>query len=114
MDYTLFKIKYVGKPETPFNIRLNNHRSDVSDPNTILSCCHFAQSNHDFNNHTQLTTIETIANRNKPTGTIQDALRKRGKFWIITLNTWSWSKSRTAPTIVASKTCMLHARTNFY
>ena len=30
MEGTLCKIQYVGKAETPFNIRLNNHRKDAN------------------------------------------------------------------------------------
>ena len=33
--------QYVGKNNTPFNIRLNNHRKDVKDPKTILADKHF-------------------------------------------------------------------------
>ena len=40
MECTLWKIQYVDKAETPFDIRLNNHRSDVSDPNAIPACRH--------------------------------------------------------------------------
>ena len=69
--------------EIPFNIHLNNHRPDVSDPNVIPACRQFAKSNHDFNTHTKFTLIERIKNGNKPTEVIQDILRKRKNFWII-------------------------------
>ena len=84
MERTLYKIQYVGKAEAPFNLRLNNQRSDVSSPNTLPPCCHFAQSNHDFNRHAKLTLTETITSRNKPTEVTQDNLRKRENFWINT------------------------------
>ena len=75
------------KAETPFKIRLNNHRSDVSYPDSIPACHHFAQSYHDFNTHAKFTLIETITNRNNPTEVIQDILKKRENFWTNTLET---------------------------
>ena len=35
MECVLCKIQYVGKSETPFNLRLNNHRKDVYNPTAI-------------------------------------------------------------------------------
>ena len=35
MKCVLCKIQYIGKAETPFNIHINNPRSDVSDANAI-------------------------------------------------------------------------------
>ena len=87
MKYTLFKIHYIGKAETPFNTCLNNHRPDVSDPNAILSCHRFAQSNHDFKIYTQFTLIDTKKNRNKPTNAIHNVLRKRKNFYINVITT---------------------------
>ena len=69
--------------EIPFNIHLNNHRPDVSDPNVIPACRQFAKSNHDFNTHTKFTLIEWIKNGNKPIEVIQVILRQRKKCWII-------------------------------
>ena len=63
MECTLYKVRYVGKAKTRFNMHLNNHRSDVSDPSTMPTCCYFTQNNHQFNNHTKFTLIETIASR---------------------------------------------------
>ena len=39
MERTICKIQYVGKVETPFNIRLNNHRKDTNgnNPKAIFS-----------------------------------------------------------------------------
>ena len=36
----LFKIQYVRKAETSFNLRLNNHRKDSKEVNSILACNH--------------------------------------------------------------------------
>ena len=74
MKYTLCKMQYVRKGNTPFKIPLNNHRSNVSHSNAIPTCHNFAQSNNDFNTHDKFTIIETIANRNKPV--------KRGNVYI--------------------------------
>ena len=34
-------VEYVGKSEISFNIRLNNHRNDIKNPNAIEACKHF-------------------------------------------------------------------------
>ena len=33
--------QYVGKVETSFNIRLNNHRKNVKKVDAIMACKHF-------------------------------------------------------------------------
>ena len=38
MECTLCNKQDVGKAETAFNIRLNNHRKDIKDTNAILAC----------------------------------------------------------------------------
>ena len=81
MKYTLCKIKYVRKAETPFNIHLNNHRPNVSDPNTI-SVWNYAQRKHGFNIFAKFILIKMITIRNKPTEVVQHILRKRKKIWI--------------------------------
>ena len=37
MECIICNLQYDGKSETPFNIRLNNHRKNVKDPKTILA-----------------------------------------------------------------------------
>ena len=57
-------IQYIGKSETPFNIRLNNHRKDAKDTkskNNILACKHFQEPNHEFQKHAKFTLIEKIS-----------------------------------------------------
>ena len=66
MGCTLSKCNISGKQKM-HSTYLNNHRSDVSDPNAIPACLHFAQSNRDFNIHAKFTLIETITDKNKPT-----------------------------------------------
>ena len=81
-------IQYVGKSETPFNIRLNNHRKDVKNPNSIPVCKHFNSRDHDFNNHGKIIIIEQLRNiRTTPTETIKERLKQRENFWIIKLET---------------------------
>ena len=41
MECILCKMQYVGKAETAFNLRLNNHRKDTKKPNSTLACKHF-------------------------------------------------------------------------
>ena len=40
MECILCKIQCVGKPETPFNLRLNNHRKNVNNPKAIPAWIH--------------------------------------------------------------------------
>ena len=46
-------IQYVGKSETPFKIRLNNHRNDVKNPNAISTPKYFNRQDYNFNNYRQ-------------------------------------------------------------
>ena len=48
MECILCKIQYVGKSEIPFNLRLNNHRKDVNNPNTISACGPMKIHGHNF------------------------------------------------------------------
>ena len=62
MECILCKIKYAGKAETPFNIRLNNRRkvANVNNPKAILASIHFKHSGHNFNKSVKFTLIEQI------------------------------------------------------
>ena len=64
MEFTFSKIQYIGKAETPFNIRLNNHRKDANgnNPKAIPAFTHFKQPGHNFNKHAKFTLIEQINN----------------------------------------------------
>ena len=87
--YRTHKVSKISPAETPFNIHLNNHQSEVSDTNVILACRRFAQSNHDFNTDAKFTLIERIKNGNKPTEVVQDILRKHKNildYWSDTLH----------------------------
>ena len=38
LECLLCKIQYIIKSETPFHIRLNNHRKYIKNPNTVKAC----------------------------------------------------------------------------
>ena len=57
MECTICNLQYVGKNETPFNIRLTNHRKDVKDPEAILADKHFQKNGHGFNEHARFAII---------------------------------------------------------
>ena len=44
----LCKIQYVGKSETAFNLRLNNHRKDVNNLKAIPAYHHFKIHGHNY------------------------------------------------------------------
>ena len=90
MECTLCKIQYVGKAETSFNIRLNNHRIDANgnNPKAIPASIHFKQPGHNFNKHAKFTLIEQINNTiNTDIDTIKIRLKRREYFWILKLDT---------------------------
>ena len=49
------QLQYVRKNETPFNIRLKNHRKDAKSEASILACKHFNEQNHSFQQHPEFT-----------------------------------------------------------
>ena len=88
LECYICNIQYVGKSETPFNIRLNNHRKDVKNPNAIPACKHFIRQDHDFNNHGKIIIIEQLRNiRKTSTETLKERLKQRENFWIMKLET---------------------------
>jgi len=87
MECIKCKIQYVGKAETPLNLRINNHRKDVANPNAIPVCKHFAQPAHKFNDHAKFTIIEQLKDQDISKETITTRLKERENFWIKTLET---------------------------
>ena len=59
MECASCRVQYVGKAETAFNIRLNNHRKDVNNPKSIPADL------HSFNLHEKFTLIEQLSNIDK-------------------------------------------------
>ena len=94
LERNICNIQYVGKSETTFNIRSNNHRKtyhrtikDVKDPNTLPADKHFTLPGHDFNKNAKFTLIEKLTNTYKvATETLKERLN-RGNFWILKLRT---------------------------
>ena len=88
MECALCKIQYVGKAETTFIIRLNNHREDINNPKSIPADLHFRKPGHAFNLHPKFTLIEQLSNIHT---TDKDTLKLRSKcredFWIQKLET---------------------------
>ena len=72
-------LQYVGKSETPFNIRLNNHRKDAKLHAQILVCKHFNEQNHNFRQHAEFTLLEQIK-RQTTTEETRTLLKRRENF----------------------------------
>ena len=84
----MYKIQYVGKSETSFNIRLNNHRKDIKKPNAIEACKHFTNNQHIFSKHGKFIIIEQLRNMNTTaTETLKLRFKERKKFWTKKLKT---------------------------
>ena len=84
MECILCKIQYVGKSETPFNLRLNNHRKDVNNPKAIPACNHCRIHGHKFMKHAKFTLIEQLTEISKVSkDTLRLRLKRREDFWII-------------------------------
>ena len=65
MDCQKCGAQYVEKSETPFNIRLNNHRKDVQNLQvTLRASQHFREANHSFNRDAKSTLTEQITYNN--------------------------------------------------
>ena len=58
MECTICNLEHVGKKETPFNNRLNNHKIDVKDPKVILADKQFQKCDLRFNEHARFATID--------------------------------------------------------
>ena len=80
--------QYVGKSETPFSIRLNNHRKDVNNTEATISVSkHFREANHSFNRDAKFTLIEKIKNDNISQKDIRKILENHEDLWILKLRT---------------------------
>ena len=88
LESFICNIQYVGKSETPFNIRFNSHRKDVKNTNAIPACEHFNRHNHDFDNHREIIIIEQTRNIcTTSTDTLKERLKQGENFWIMKLET---------------------------
>ena len=83
MECASCKVQYVGKAETAFNIRLNNHRKDVNNPKSIHADLHFRKPEHSFNLHANFTLIEQLSNiHTTDKDTLKFRLKRREDFRI--------------------------------
>ena len=87
MECTLCNKQYVGKAETSFNLRLNNHRKDVKKPDSIMACKHFQKNGHNFNKHAKFIIIDQLTNTTKSKEILTQRLIERENFWIQKLET---------------------------
>ena len=84
LECTKCKVKYVGKTETEFDIRLNNHQKDVWKPVAIPARWYFSgktfNSTHMQNSY-WLNHIDTDKETN------QERQKQRENYWILTPET---------------------------
>ena len=82
LEQKICAIKYVGKNDTEFNIRINNNRKGYHDPKAIRVLQHFALSKHYFSGDIKFTIIEQIHKENIRNN-YQAELRKKRKSTLI-------------------------------
>ena len=75
-------MQYVGKAETAFNLRLNNHRKDTKKSNSILACKHLQEQGHNFNKHAKFIIIDKMINLHGSKEALREMLVVRENFWI--------------------------------
>ena len=76
--------QYIGKNESNFNIRLNNHRNHIrAEVNSCELTEHFLQNKrrHSFERNVRVIVIEQIRKRTMPIEQKKELLRTREKFW---------------------------------
>ena len=89
IECNICNLQYIGKSETAFNLRLNNHRNHIK--KGISSCElteHFLHNKrtHNFDNNVIITIIEQIRKDNISNEQKKDLLRHREIFWQKKLN----------------------------
>ena len=90
IECKICKLQYVGKSETAFNLRLNNHRNHIK--RGVSSCElteHFLQNtrSHNFDNDVIITIIEQIKRSEMDIERKKEIPRTREIFWQRRLNT---------------------------
>ena len=73
-------MQYIGKSETSFNIRLNNHRKNFKKPDAILVCRHFQEKKHVFNKKAKFVIIDKLTNTTRSKDILLQRLIERKKF----------------------------------
>ena len=88
MECSKCELQYIGKSEFPMNIRINNHRKEISrEDSGIPATRHFRGAEHDFNELATFTIIEQLKNTVTPKKYKRARLEKREDFWMIKLQT---------------------------
>ena len=87
LKYKKCHIQYVGKAETDFYVRLNNHRKDVYKAYAIPASRHFAMKDHIFNRGTGLNIIQQIGKSTLWRENKKKLLKQRENYWIMKLKT---------------------------
>lgn len=91
MECIKCRIQYVGKSEPPFEIRINGHRSDATNPTLgkkiIPASKHFHDQHHNFNRDAKFTIVEQIQDQRKTKEEKRQLLLKRENIWITNLGT---------------------------
>ena len=88
MECALCKVQYVGKVETALDIRLNNHRKDVSNPELIPVDLHLRKPGHSFNLHAKFTLMEQLSNiHTTDKDILKFQFKRREDFWTQNLET---------------------------
>ena len=80
-------MEYVGKAETAFNLRLNNHRKDSEKPDSILACKRFQEKGHNFSKHAKFIIIDKLVNLQGYKEALREMLVIRQNIWIQKLKT---------------------------
>ena len=85
MECRICRIRYIGKSEKEFKIRLNNHHKDVNRKNALQADQHFKLPYYSFNQHARFTLTERLDKVNIDKDMTTLWLKKREDFWIKTL-----------------------------
>ena len=67
-------MQYVGKADTAFNLRLNNHKKDTKKSNSILACKHSMEKGHNFNKNAKFIIIDKLVNLHSSKEALQEML----------------------------------------
>ena len=65
MECILCNKQLLGKAETSFDIRPNNHQKDVEKVDAIMVCKYIQQESHSFSRHAKFTIIDQLTNTSK-------------------------------------------------
>ena len=89
MECNIGRLQYIGKSETEFNLRLNNHRNHIrKGVNSCELTEHFLHNvrSHNFENDVTITVIEQIRKDHLTFDRKKELLRNREMFWQRMLN----------------------------